>query len=108
MALRKILAMGVLSKNTNELKTGAPGRFDRHRLPVDLIFGSNSELRAVAEFYAADERAGGLRARLHRGMDQGDDAGPLRPALIGGVELLERRGSRHGSRCRAALLHRSG
>ena len=22
--------MGVLSKNTNELKTGAPGRFDRH------------------------------------------------------------------------------
>ena len=22
---------GVLSKNTNELKTGAPGRFDRHR-----------------------------------------------------------------------------
>ena len=23
--------------------------------PVDLIFGSNSELRAVAEFYAADD-----------------------------------------------------
>ena len=26
---------------------------DRH--PVDLIFGSNSELRAVAEVYAADD-----------------------------------------------------
>lgn len=26
--------------------------------PVDLIFGSNSELRAVAEFYAADDAAG--------------------------------------------------
>ena len=25
--------------------------------PVDLIFGSNSELRAVAEFYAADDAA---------------------------------------------------
>jgi catalase-peroxidase len=23
--------------------------------PVDLVFGSNSELRAVAEFYAADD-----------------------------------------------------
>ena len=27
----KELLHGVLSKNTNELKTGAPGRFDRHR-----------------------------------------------------------------------------
>ena len=25
------------------------------RTPVDLIFGSHSELRAVAEFYAADD-----------------------------------------------------
>jgi catalase-peroxidase len=25
--------------------------------PADLIFGSNSELRAVAEFYAADDAA---------------------------------------------------
>ncbi len=25
--------------------------------PVDLIFGSNSELRAVAEFYSADDAA---------------------------------------------------
>ena len=40
MALRKILAMGVLSKNTNELKTGAPGRFDRHRLVASSSSGA--------------------------------------------------------------------
>ena len=28
---RKYVKKAVLSKNTNELKTGAPGRFDRHR-----------------------------------------------------------------------------
>ena len=49
--------------------------------PVDLIFGSNSELRAVAEFYAADGRAGRLRAGLRRGLDEGDDPGPLRSRL---------------------------
>jgi len=37
-------------RNTGEVKWTAT--------PVDLIFGSNSELRAVAEFYAADDAAG--------------------------------------------------
>ena len=31
---------GVLSKNTNELKTGAPGRFDRHRLMASPSSGA--------------------------------------------------------------------
>ena len=75
----------------------------RHRRsPVDGDAGGldlRLQLRAArgCRVLRGRRRAGGLRARLHRGMDQGDDAGPLRPALIGGVELLERR----GSRCRA-------
>ena len=32
-----------------------PGPLWTAATPVDLIFGSNSELRAVAEFYAADD-----------------------------------------------------
>ena len=31
------------------------GRLEWTATPADLIFGSNSELRAVAEFYAADD-----------------------------------------------------
>ena len=34
------LAGPVLSKNTNELKTGAPGRFDRHRPMASPRFGA--------------------------------------------------------------------
>ena len=33
----------------------ATGELEWTATPVDLIFGSNSELRAVAEFYAADD-----------------------------------------------------
>ena len=33
----------------------ATGELKWTATPVDLIFGSNSELRAVAEFYAADD-----------------------------------------------------
>ena len=32
-----------------------PGELRWTATPVDLIFGSNSELRAVAEYYAADD-----------------------------------------------------
>jgi len=33
----------------------ATGELEWTATPVDLIFGSHSELRAVAEFYAADD-----------------------------------------------------
>ena len=33
----------------------ASGELKWTATPVDLIFGSNSELRAIAEFYAADD-----------------------------------------------------
>ena len=43
----------------------------------DLVFGSNSELRAVVEFYAFDES----RQRFHQGfrqrLDQSDGRGPV-------------------------------
>ena len=49
---------------------------------VDLVFGSNSELRALAEVYASDDARGEVRARLRRGVGQGDEPRPVRPQLI--------------------------
>ena len=49
--------------------------------PVDLIFGSNSELRAIAELYAAADGQEATRARLRRRLGQGDEPRPLRPRL---------------------------
>ncbi len=48
---------------------------------VDLLFGSNSELRALAEVYACDDSREGVREGLRGGVDQGDEPGPLRPRL---------------------------
>jgi len=36
----------------------ASGKVKWTATPVDLIFGSNSELRAIAEFYASDDSKG--------------------------------------------------
>ena len=47
----------------------------------DLVFGSNSELRAVAEVYASDDAREKFVARLRRGLGQGHDGRPLRPRL---------------------------
>jgi hypothetical protein len=44
---------------------------------VDLVFGSNSILRAYAEVYAQDDNGGEVRARLRQGLDQGDGERPL-------------------------------
>ena len=49
---------------------------------VDLIFGSNSQLRALAEVYACRGLPGEVRARLCGGVEQGNEPGPLRPRLI--------------------------
>ena len=48
---------------------------------VDLVFGSNSVLRALAEVYASADAQGEVRRRLRGGVDQGDEPGPLRPRL---------------------------
>ena len=49
---------------------------------VDLVFGSNSELRALAEVYASDDAREKFVRRLRGGVGQGDEPGPLRPRLI--------------------------
>ena len=43
------------SEGVYEGRDRATGKVKWTATPVDLIFGSNSELRAVAEFYAADD-----------------------------------------------------
>ena len=49
---------------------------------VDLIFGSHSQLRALAEVYGVRGREGEVREGLRGGVDQGDEPRPLRPRLI--------------------------
>ncbi len=49
---------------------------------VDLVFGSNSELRALAEVYALRREQGQVRAGLRRGVDESHERGPLRPGVI--------------------------
>ena len=41
---------------------------------VDLVFGSNSQLRAIAEVYASDDCAAEVRQRLRGGLEQGDES----------------------------------
>ena len=48
---------------------------------VDLVFGSNSQLRALSEVYAQDDAGAKVRARLRGGMEQGDERGSFRPRL---------------------------
>ena len=49
---------------------------------VDLVFGSNSQLRGLAEFYASDDAKETFVARLRGGVEQGDEPRSLRPRLI--------------------------
>ena len=49
---------------------------------VDLVFGSNSQLRAIAEVYACDDCAAEVRARLRGRVGQGDESRSLRSATI--------------------------
>ena len=49
---------------------------------ADLVFGSNSELRAVAEVYASDDAKEKFVTRLRRGVGQGDEPRPVRSRLI--------------------------
>ena len=44
---------------------------------VDLIFGSNSQLRALAEVYAQDDACREVRDRLRGRLEQGDECGPF-------------------------------
>ena len=48
---------------------------------VDLVFGSNSQLRALAEVYGSADAQQKFVQRLRRGLDQGDEPRSLRPAV---------------------------
>ncbi len=48
---------------------------------VDLIFGSNSQLRALAEVYGSSDAAEEVRPRLRCGLEQGHEPRSLRPRL---------------------------
>ena len=82
-----LLDMGTAWKATSESEDVFEGRDrDDRRVRwtgtrVDLIFGSNSELRALAEVYACERRAGEVRRRLRRRVGQGHEPRPLRPRL---------------------------
>ncbi len=57
---------------------------------VDLIFGSHSQLRALAEVYGSSDAEGEVRQGFRGGVDQGDEPRPLRhreaaDAASGGV-----------------------
>ncbi len=57
---------------------------------VDLIFGSHSQLRALAEVYACAELEREVCERLRGGVDQGDEPGPVRYGLISAEMYLPR------------------
>ena len=48
---------------------------------MDLVFGSNSQLRALAEVYAQDDAQEKFVQGLRGGLDQGDERGPFRSGL---------------------------
>ena len=54
---------------------------------VDLIFGSHSQLRALAEVYACERLEGDVREGLRGGVEQGDEPRSLRPRRSEVVEL---------------------
>ena len=45
---------------------------------VDLLFGSNAQLRALAEVYGSSDAQDEVRQRLRRGVDEGDESRSLR------------------------------
>jgi catalase-peroxidase len=65
---------GICSKGRDR----ATGKLKWTATRVDLVFGSNSQLRALAEVYAQDDMKENLRARLRRRVEQGDEPGSLR------------------------------
>jgi hypothetical protein len=71
---------------------------------VDLVFGSNSELRALAEVYACDDANVQVRARLRRRLGQGDESRSLRSRLIIGSPSDAQRRRRRGAAATAQLV----
>ena len=103
--------------NLYEIRDRKTGAVKWTATRVDLVFGSNSILRAYAEVYAQDDSKREVRARLRRRLDQGDERRPLRPGLRPArrpAPAGRASGQTHamcwqrGGRCRARDLSRVG
>ena len=70
------------AKDVFEGRDRATGELRWTGTRVDLVFGSNAQLRGLAEVYAKLGRAGEVRPRLRGGLEQGDEPGSLRPGVI--------------------------
>ena len=66
------------SEGVFEGRDRATGELKWTGTPVDLVFGSNSQLRAIAEVYASDDSQEDVREGLRGGLEQGDEPGSLR------------------------------
>ena len=107
-----LLDMGTEWKATSEVRGRVRG--SRSRRPgtvrwtgtrVDLIFGSSSELRALAEVYACERRRAEVRRRLRGCVGQGHEPRSLRPRLIAGKEgRLDKRTRRTNAMVRVGLV----
>ncbi|MGT2486650.1 hypothetical protein ACU4GA_13105 [Methylobacterium oryzae CBMB20] len=63
---------------TFALKDRASGQTKFEATRSDLVFGSNAQLRSIADAYAGSDRPAALRGGLRQGLGQDHDARPLR------------------------------
>ena len=73
---------------------------------VDLIFGSHSVLRALAEVYGSSRREDEVRQGLRQGLGEGDEPRPLRSSSIATNPRAWRRNS--GARRAASQFSKGG
>ena len=70
------------TRRPSRAATPPPARSTWTGSRVDLVFGSNSELRALAEVYASDDAQEKFVRRLRRRVGQGHEPRPVRRKLI--------------------------
>jgi catalase-peroxidase len=84
-----LLDMGTAWKPTSEAwdvfegRDRATGKLKWTATLIDLLFGSYSQFRDVAEVYGLRGFAAEVYVRLCGGMEQGDEPGSVRPCLTG-------------------------
>ncbi len=69
------------AENVYEIRDVASGEVRWTATSVDLVFGSNSQLRALVRGLRQRRRPGEVRPRLRRRVGQGDGARPVRPGV---------------------------
>ena len=72
------------AKDVFEGRDRATGALKWTGTRVDLVFGSNSQLRALAEVYGSADSQAKFVQDFVSGVDQGDEPRSLRPRMISG------------------------